>query len=584
MHFASTNVPIELQFRMSSRHEDPFNELDVDVEFSGPNGATWRLPAFWAGDDVFKVRFAGPEAGRYEFRTVCSDVSDAGLHGQIGVLEVVPYEGRNPLYRHGRIHVTPDRRRFEHQDGTPFFWLGDTQWQMFTSRLDWPHGFAYLEDDRRAKGFSVVQVVAGPLSGFEVDESWHAHQSNQAGWPWARDWARINPDFYDAVDLKIQGLVERGMMPCIVGMWGYYLNLIGPERVRRHWRYLVARYAALPVVWCLAGEVQMPVYSTGRAGGKVLDEAIEEQAQGWTTVAHDLRRTDPYRNLITTHPAAIRSDVETPNVDLPAGVRLLSGSGRSVLRDDRALDFDMLQCGHYGFQLLEPMVKLVNDAIGQDPPMPVVNGEVNYEGIAGSCWQDLQRFQFWASLTDGAAGYTYGAAGLWVFWSLETFSKGGDSEFMEDAGGGPWQEVMHLPGSAQVGLGKRFLERYPWWKFEPIREPEVEALGRPSAFATGIPGAIAVYYVPSGLEPDKLHGILKAGDLKYFWWRTCLPVMVGTESRFVASWFDPRTGEETSIGPVHADERGYWTPPPKPSLLDWVLVLVDDERLALEAA
>ena len=34
------------------------------------------------------------------------------------------------------------------------------------------HGFATLADDRAAKGFSVIHMVAGPLSGFEVDESW----------------------------------------------------------------------------------------------------------------------------------------------------------------------------------------------------------------------------------------------------------------------------------------------------------------------------------------------------------------------------------------------------------------------------
>ena len=26
-------------------------------------------------------------------------------------------------------------------------------------------------------------------------------------------WTRINPDFYEAVDLKIGGYVERGLMP-----------------------------------------------------------------------------------------------------------------------------------------------------------------------------------------------------------------------------------------------------------------------------------------------------------------------------------------------------------------------------------
>ena len=37
-------------------------------------------------------------------------------------------------------------------------------------------------------------------------------------------------------------LVEAGLMPCIIGMWGYYLKMIGLEAVKRYWRYLVARY------------------------------------------------------------------------------------------------------------------------------------------------------------------------------------------------------------------------------------------------------------------------------------------------------------------------------------------------------
>jgi hypothetical protein len=567
---------------MTSGHADPFNGIDLNAEIVAPDGSRSVLPGFWAGDDLFRFRFSAPNPGRYEFRTSCSADDDQGLHDRVGWIEIASYEGSNPLYSHGRIRVAADRRRFEHIDGTPFFWLGDTHWQAFTSRLDWPFGFATLADDRVAKGFSVVQVVAGPLSGFEVDESWHKHQSNEAGWPWERGWERINPRFYDQVDLKIAGYVDRGLMPCIVGTWGYYLNLMGLERMRQHWRYLVARYAALPVVWCLADEVQMAVYSLQRAGGSRLDAAVAEQADGWTDMAGWIRSIDPYGTLITTHPAAIRDEPEARDGGSPPGGRLLPGSGRSVLRAD-VLDFDMLQCGHYGFQLLEPTVELVERAMEQTPRLPVVNGEVNYEGIAGSCWQDIQRFQFWSAITDGAAGYTYGAAGLWVFWSRTTFSKGGDSEYMEDAGGGPWEEVMHLPGSTQVGIGKRLLERYPWWDFERIDEPEVTALGRPSAFATGIPGTVAVYYVPSGLEPESLHGILKAGDRAYFWWRLCLPIRVGQKADYHAFWFDPRTGTETPIGAVTGDEHGFWVPPAKPSLLDWVLVLENESRLPSRA-
>ena len=44
----------------------------------GPDGATWTVPAFWAGDDRFKVRFAGPVEGRYQLRSRCSDPADAG--------------------------------------------------------------------------------------------------------------------------------------------------------------------------------------------------------------------------------------------------------------------------------------------------------------------------------------------------------------------------------------------------------------------------------------------------------------------------------------------------------------------------
>ena len=577
-----TNVPIEVTFRAASSPADPFAGLAVDVDWLGPRGASRTVPAFWDGDDRYAVRFAATEPGTYTYTTRATDPGDAGVHGQTGSLTVRPYEGTNPLYEHGRLRIADDHRHFCHDDGTPFLWLADTQWQMFTSRLDWPDGFATLEDDRVAKGFSVVHVVAGPLSGFEVDESWHPHQANEAGWPWERGWARINPAFYQHVDRKIAGLVDRGLLPCIVGMWGYYLNLMGIDRVRRHWRYLVARYGALPVVWCLAGEVQMPIYSVGRAGGPALDVAVQEQADGWTEVSKYVRSIDPFGNLITTHPAAIGNvdSLSDASGASPNDSSRLSGSARSVLRQDAVLDFDMLQCGHFGFQLLEPTVDLVQAAIAQDPPMPMVNGEVNYEGIAGSCWQEIQRFHFWTCMADGGAGFSYGAAGLWVFWSRSTFSKGGDSEYMEDAGGGPWEDVMHLPGSGQVGLGRRFLERFPWTAMERIHEPRAVALGRKSSFGFGIPGVVSIYYVPTGLEPEPLHGILEGGERKFFWWRTLLPIQVGPDTHFEAHWFDPRSGDETRIGPVQPDAEGFWTPPAKPSLLDWVLVLIDPDRLA----
>jgi Protein of unknown function (DUF4038)/Domain of unknown function (DUF5060)/Putative collagen-binding domain of a collagenase len=577
MYVASQNVPLELEMHVSVGSADPFFDVEPTVVVTGESGEL-VVPAFWAGDDEFRARVALPAVGSYHFRWQGLPSPGRGPSPDEGDIEVRPYDGSNPLFRHGRIRVRADRRRFEHADGTPFFWLGDTQWQMFTTKFDYPAEFATLESDREQKGFSVVQAVAGPLSGFLEEEAWHADQHNDGGTPWLEGWSTINPAYFDDVDRKVAGLVEHGMVPCLVGMWGYWLPIMGRDRVERHWRYLVARYGALPVVWCLGGEVQMPSYVNQREGGDALIADTREQAEGWTQLARLVRRIDAHRNLITTHPAATDHMPGAVPDELPPGVRTISGSGRSVLLHDDALDFDMLQPGHFGYQMLDTMVDVVNAALRQDPPMPVVNGETNYEGIAGSCWSDLQRFQFWTTMADGAAGYTYGAAGIWQFWSVDSFSKGGDSELMEDAGGGPWQEVMHLPGSTELGIGKRFFESMPWHQFEPISEPEAEKRGRGSSFACGIPGVVSVYYIPSGLEPDHLCGILHGGERRNFWWRLVLPIEV-PDGEFEAYWFDPRTGEEQAIGPV-VPEDGSWTPPAKPSLLDWVLVVVDRTRMA----
>ena len=284
-------------------------------------------------------------------------------------------------------------------------------------------------------------------------------------------------------------------MPCIVGMWGYYMNLMGIDEIRQHWRYLVARYGALPVVWCLAGEVQMSVYSVMRAGGQAHADALAEQADGWTEMSHYVRAIDPFHSLVTTHPAAIGTSSGA------AAIAAASLGPRPAALDPSCTTTpsSTSTCSSAATTGSSSSSRRWTSCRRPSPSnrvMPLVNGEVNYEGIAGSCWQEQQRFQFWTCMLDGGAGYSYGAAGLWVFWNRTTFSKGGDSEFMEDAGGGPWEDVMHLPGSAQVGIGKRILERFPWWRFERIDEPRAVAIGRASSFAAGIPGVVPIYFVP----------------------------------------------------------------------------------------
>jgi hypothetical protein len=534
MLHGQTAVTTELTLRASNAYADIFNQVDVDVVFVAPDGKEWQVPAFWSGGNRFRVRFAAPEPGRYTYRTFCSYTRDPGLHGQEGELEISPYTGPCTLYQR---------------------WMGDTWWMGLTKRLDWPHGFRQLVADRVSKGFNLIQVVVGPLPDFDVEfAAWHPQQANEAGWPWEQDWERINPGFFDLADLRVVHLVESGLVPCIVGMWGYYLSYMGIDRVKRHWRYLVARYAAFPVIWCLAGEFTMHTFDGSPRKDESMQAARNRQEVGWSEVGHYVRDLDPFHNLITAHPAGPEPS--------------------EMLRDEAVLDLEMLQTGHSGYRALPQTVERVLAGIAKHPRMPVVNSEVCYEGIMGGSWQDIQRFVFWTSLTSGSAGHTYGAQGVWGMSSSDEPFCGATGNW----GDGFWQDRMHLPGSTQVGLGRRLFERYPWWLFEPRQEPEVAAAGRASAFTTGIPGTVAVFYLAADHMAQEFYGVQG------------LRIQVEPGPEYLASFFNPRTGETVThyqakgmkmieLGAVEPNEDGFWPTPPKPTREDWVLVLENKDAL-----
>ena len=189
--------------------------------------------------------------------TSCTDAEDKGLDKVAGRVQVGPYTGDNPLYRHGPIRVAADRRHFEHADGTPFFWLGDTWWMGLCERLKWPDEFHTLAADRKAKGFTVVQIVAGLYPDMPAFDP---RGKNEAGFPWTEDYGQIRPEYFDQADRRLAHLVDQGLVPCVVMAWGYHLPWTGVEKMKKHVRYVMARYGALPVVWCMAGEVNLPYY------------------------------------------------------------------------------------------------------------------------------------------------------------------------------------------------------------------------------------------------------------------------------------------------------------------------------------
>jgi len=429
----------EVRFVCAREHEDPFNQVTLDIIVTDPEGCELRVPGFWAAEDRWAVRYSSSKTGMHTYRTECSDPQDTGLHGVTGSIQVVPYSGDSPLYHHGPLRLSPDRRHLQHNDGTPFFWLGDTWWMALCHRLRWPEEFETLTADRVEKGFTVIQIVAGLYPDMPAFDE---RGANEAGFPWEPDYARIRPEYFDLADRRIQHLADRGLTPCIVGAWGYFLPWMGVDKAKQHWRYLIARYGALPVVWCIAGEANLPYYLTE---GFPFDD--REQVTGWTQVARYVRQIDPFHRLMSTHPTGLG--------------RL---SARGAIDDPSLIDFDMLQTGHGGREVLAPSIDTLRWSLTQSPAMPVLNSEVAYEALLDSIPAEVQRLVFWASMLSGAAGQTYGANGIW-----QVNRKGqphGQSPHGGNYGTLPWDEAMHLPGSTQLSLGKRLLERYNWQTFE----------------------------------------------------------------------------------------------------------------------
>jgi hypothetical protein len=305
----------------------------------------------------------------------------------------------------------------------------------------------------------------------------------------------------------------------------------------RHWRYLIARYGAYPVIWIVAGEMRHPYLND---------------------VAKYVRENDPYKHLMTMHPPGV------PEMQ----------SGRKVVKDEVLVDFDFLQTAHNEWSSAPITVSQVTMSYSKTPPMPVVNGEVTYEWHKNQSRHDLQRFMFWTCMLNGAAGHTYGAGGI---WQMNTEAVHGSTAYETI----PWHVAMHYPGSAQLGLGKKLLEEYPWWRFEPHPEwvePHSTTLIGPHAewydnhkkwvelkgrwdlpYAAGIPGEVRFIYIP--------------GNDSY---QVKAPVVKGLEPRvqYRAFLFDPTWGKRIDLGVVEriAGSNDY-QPPQLPSPQDWVLVL-----------
>ena len=136
------------------------------------------------------------------------------------------WEGTSVEFSHGRLKVSENKRFLIFEDGTPFFYLGDTGWELF-HRLNKDDAEKYLEN-RRSKGFTVIQAVAlAELDGLNTPNA----EGNR---PLINnDPLKPNEAYFSHVDWVIKKAEEKGIFIGLLPTWGDKVDKqwgVGPAR------------------------------------------------------------------------------------------------------------------------------------------------------------------------------------------------------------------------------------------------------------------------------------------------------------------------------------------------------------------
>ncbi len=436
------------------------------------------------------------------------------------------------------LAVDANGRCFVDEAGRPFFYLGDTAWELF-HRLTYEEALVYL-DDRAARGFTVIQAVAlAERDGLNTPtpDGWLPLIDRDPSQPDVRR-GPVN-DYWDHVEAIIEAANARGLIVGLLPTWGDKWNLkwgIGPEvftpeNAEAFGEWIGARFRDKSVIWILGGDRNVET---------------EQHRAVIEAMAHGVKRGDRGRHLITFHP--------------------MGGFGSSAFfADAEWLDFHMRQNGHN--TTYDAFAGTARD-FAREPAKPVIDGEPLYEDHpirfepekwGHSLAVDVRRAAYW-NLFNGACGHTYGHHSIWQMAAP-------DREPINHAIL-TWREALSAPGGDDMRHAKALLQSRPGWE---TRTP-APSLIVPSSVPTAMPGAGERRFVAT-LAPDGSWAMVYVPVGRRFE----IDAKLLDAERLRAWWFDPRTGVTAEIGVFEASGRIAFESPTPGEVLDWVLVLDDAE-------
>lgn len=425
-----------------------------------------------------------------------------------------------------KLKVSDNHRFLVTAEGQPFFWLGDTAWELF-HRLNREEAEQYLKN-RAERRFTVIQaVVLAELDGLK-DPNPYGHT------PLAKnDPTQPNEDYFKHVDwivAKANALgLYIGMLPTWGNQWNKTNAIFTVENAEVYGEWLGRRYRDAGLVWILGGD--RPILHDQHKA------VIRAMARG-------VRKGDGGAHLITFHP--------------PGG----SGSAQ-WLHNEGWLDFNMRQNGHAAeFTGRYDQTRKDYD---RTPVKPVLDGEPIYEdhpvsfdskNLGHSIAADVRRPLYW-DLFGGAFGHTYGHHSVWQMWSTNRTPK--NFPLM------PWFEAIQQPGAAQMQHARALLESRPFLTRIPDDDVVVA-----TSIPTALPGA-GRYHFAATRDDAGSYAMVYAPVGRSF--KVRMDKITG--AKVMAWWFNPRDGKAFPAGEfANTAEREFISPNPGEDI-DWVLVLDD---------
>lgn len=433
------------------------------------------------------------------------------------------------LWDHGPLQVTADGHYLQHSDGTPFFWLGDTAWELF-HRLTPEEIRAYL-DNRSTKGFNVIQaVILAELNGLR--------KPNQQG---ELPFMDLDPDqpnekYFALVDEVIRMAAERnmymGLLPTwgdkVTQMWGTGPVVFNPEKARRYGHWLASRYQGIPnIIWILGGD-------------RPAMQGKEDWRPIWRAMAEGIEAAAGPAVLITYHPSG--GDFSTSQ----------------FIHHEKWLDINMVQSGH-GDGHDVPVWNLITRDRALTPVKPVLDAEPNYEDHPVSPWpvwnpqnghfrdHDVRK-QIYRSVFAGACGVTYGHHSIWQCWNPRE-EKINHAEMY-------WTEALDRPGAFQAGYLRQLMESRPLSGRIPDQTLILSGQGEKGEYMTAFrdsAGRYLMVYFPVGKTATISTASLSARKIRLW-------------------WFNPRTGKTETSWKAAQSGTLTVTPPSMGGSNDWVLV------------